>query len=211
MNKEKSAALKIGVTMRVDICQDTGERRDSIDQRLLKWVQAADGIPQLIPNNLRSVQSARQWLNQSNVNAIVLSGGNDFGDAVERDETEFSLLGAAEDRGIPVLGICRGMQILAIYFGVGLTEVRNHVRTRHQIHGELDLEVNSFHRYGIEACPPDFSVLAVDDGGAIEAIKHNVLPWEGWMWHPERETAFRKIELDRLRSLIRNLITPCEQ
>ena len=90
-------------------------------------------------------------------------------------------------------------------------EVRNHVRTRHQIYGELDMEVNSFHRYGIEACPPDFSVLAVDDGGSIEAIKHNVLPWEGWMWHPERETAFRKIELDRLRSLIRNLITPCEQ
>ena len=47
------------------------------------------------------------------INGIILSGGNNIGDVKERDITETYLLKYAETNEIPVLGICRGMQMLA--------------------------------------------------------------------------------------------------
>jgi len=194
--------IRIGITMRVDVCLEGKERRDSIDQRLLRWVQSLGGLPFPTPNNIRSVCEAKEWLNGLSLDALILSGGNDLGDAPERDITELNLLEAARESKIPVLGICRGMQVMASFFGVGVKELSNHVGTRHNIYGDLQTEVNSFHRFSIEACPSGFSVLAADDVGAIEAIRHNTLPWEAWMWHPEREPVFRQLELDRFCSLI---------
>lgn len=193
---------RIGITMRVDVCLEGKERRDSIDQRLLLWVQSLGGVPFVTPNNIGSVFEASEWLKRLSLDALLLSGGNDLGDAPERDITELNLLEAARELEIPVLGICRGMQIMASFFGVGVKELSNHVGTRHQIYGDLQIEVNSFHRFSIEACPPGFSVLAADEVGAIEAIRHNTLPWEAWMWHPEREPVFRQLELDRFFSLV---------
>ena len=47
---------------------------------------------------------------------MVLTGGNDLaalgGDAPERDATENALLDAAESRRLPVIGVCRGMQVI---------------------------------------------------------------------------------------------------
>ena len=202
MDKVKVPITRVGITMRVDVCREGGEKRDSIDQRLLLWVQSMGGIPLLVPNNIRSDSEANQWLKNLKIDALVLSGGNDLGDAPDRDSTELHLLEAAKELEIAVLGICRGMQLMASFFGVGVEELSSHVGTRHQIYGDLETEVNSFHRFCIEACPPGFSVLASDEKGAIEAIKHNILPWEAWMWHPERESVFRQLELDRFYSLI---------
>ena len=44
-------------------------------------------------------------------------------------------------------------------------------------------------------------VISRSDGNTIEAIKHCKLPWEGWMWHPERELSFDKRDIDRLSAL----------
>ena len=46
--------------------------------------------------------------------------------------------------------------------------------------------VNSFHQYGFLKCPPFFKVLAKSNDGVIEAVSHEELNWEGWMWHPEK-------------------------
>ena len=202
MDKVEGPIIRIGITMRVDVCLKGKEKRDSIDQRLLLWVRSLGGMPFLVPNNIRSVSEANEWLKHLNIHALLLSGGNDLGDAPDRDSTELYLLEAARELEIAVLGICRGMQLMASFFGVGVKELRNHVGTRHQIYGDLETKVNSFHRFCIEACPPGFSVLASDEKGAIEAIRHNTLPWEAWMWHPEREPLFRQLELDRFHALI---------
>ena len=58
-----------------------------------------------------------------------------------------------------------------------------------------------FHDYGISDCPNNFKVIARSNDNSIEAIKHCELPWEGWMWHPEREPNFNKRDLERLRSV----------
>ena len=90
MDKVEGPIIRIGITMRVDVCRKGEEKRDSIDQRLLLWVQSMGGIPLLVPNVIRSVSEANQWLKNLNIDALLLSGGNDLGDA-DRDSTEFCI------------------------------------------------------------------------------------------------------------------------
>ena len=48
------------------------------------------------------------------------------------------------------------------------------------------------------SCPNDYHVLARSEDGEIEAIHHDKYPWEGWMWHPEREENFDERDLKKL-------------
>jgi putative glutamine amidotransferase len=166
-----------------------------------------------VPNSLVSVNRGKyernskleEWLNVMRPQALVLSGGNDIGQSPERDATERDLLSWAEDHRIPVLGICRGLQMIAVWSGIKLIEIEGHVRTRHQLSIQdaeiLPAYVNSFHNWGLESLPQSFRVLARAEDNSIEAIAHNTLPWEGWMWHPEREAAFQEIDTLRLKML----------
>ena len=51
-------------------------------------------------------------------------------------------------------------------------------------------EVNSFHQYAIKTMPLDYNCLGKTKDGSIEHIEHKKLPWQGIMWHPEREEEF---------------------
>lgn len=191
----------VAVSQRVDAWPERGECRDALDQRVAAFLLAAGFLPVPVPNNLAGANRLPPWLAALNPNAVVLSGGNDIGDRPERDQTEHSLLAHAAARGLPVLGICRGMQMLAVAAGGTLQRLAGHVATRHPIDGTLAGEVNSFHSFGLAICPPDYDPLALAPDGTIEAIRHRSLPWEGWMWHPEREAPFPARDLDRLKAL----------
>ena len=125
-------------------------------------------------------------------------------------ESEVFILDYAFQRKLPVLGICRGMQNLVLRESQELELVEGHVATRHKLFGNGDIkvpkEVNSFHKLGIFSCPKNYNVMAFAEDHSIEAIVHNHMPWEGWMWHPERETRFNFFELERFRSLVKNNI-----
>ena len=64
-------------------------------------------------------------------------------------------------------------------------------------------EVNSYHAYSITECPKGFEILALSEDGEIEAIRHSSLPFEGWMWHPEREIKFSNNDIYRLKKLFK--------
>ena len=64
--------------------------------------------------------------------------------------------------------------------------------------------VNSYHNQALQSCPDSFNILAKSEDGIIEAITHKELPWEAWMWHPERSNVFSKNDLERFKNLLKN-------
>jgi putative glutamine amidotransferase len=94
------------------------------------------------------------------------------------------------------------MQMMAHWAGASLHRANGHLRTRHQLTGQISGDVNSYHRFSLSECPAGFDVLASSEDGEIEAIRHRSLPWEGWMWHPEREELFASRDVERVKSLL---------
>ena len=201
----------LAISQRIDFIKKRNEFRDSIDQRLLEFVQDAGYLVFPVPNTFFLKKNSRiesemilnLWLSSISPDGIILSGGNDLGSYIQRDFTEYELLKYAEKNLLPVLGICRGMQIMGNFAGVNLTRVKGHIRTRHKIIGKLDREVNSYHKKSLEKCPNNYEVIYKSEDNVIEAIRHNVLPWEGWMWHPEREFPIQDFDKIRFKSLFK--------
>ena len=191
----------IAVTQRVDYLTNRNETRDSLDQELSKFLLSNQLIPVLIPNSMAKLGKLETLLASVKVTGVCLSGGNELNEFEERDRTELFLLDYAEREKLPVLGICKGMQMMAIREGATLKSVQGHVRTRHQLEGEFNFEVNSYHNNSIESCPKNYTVIARSKDGCIEAIRHKFFPWEGWMWHPEREKIFQPTDCKGIKRI----------
>lgn len=182
---------RIVVSQRIDWVESHQEFRDSVDRRLIRLLFEADLLPIPLPNLSFEVAKKKKTLDlffeAINPDGILLSGGNDIGQFLDRDNTEFGLLQYAATHALPVLGVCRGMQLMAAYDGIEVVPVSGHSGTRHKVSGDINGEFNSFHKFSIARCPPNFRVIATAHDGEIEAIRHKFNKWEGWMWHPERE------------------------
>ena len=198
----------IAVSQRVDIISSREEKRDALDQRLVSFLGRAGFTCMPISNAfLFEGQSSSKavignLMLQISPSALLLSGGNDLGEFQDRDETESILLDYAKSNNMPVLGICRGMQMMATRSGAKLKRVSGHTNSRHRITGIITREVNSYHQYGFYDCPSDYEVLSKSADGVIKAIRHLNLPWEGWMWHPEREEEYSTEDVERLQKLV---------
>lgn len=190
---------RIGLTMRIVQADGYDEPRNALacdwHAFLAPFATAMQWLP--IPN---LGESAPRFAEQWELDGIVLTGGEDLGVAPERDRTEFALLSHCIDRRLPVLGVCRGLQVMQSHFGGLLTRCapERHVATTHTVHatGELrpfgdrggTFRVNSYHRLGIAngAEAEGFRVGATDDDGHVECMAHETHPLFGIMWHPER-------------------------
>lgn len=197
----QTKTLRVGVTMRVVHAQGYEEPRDALAQ---DWWRFLDGaLPQAMWIPLPNLGPERigSYCDQWDLNRLIFTGGDDIGVSDIRDKTELALLDWAMSKDIPVLGICRGMQLLSVWAGTGLKEVENHVCTRHGLNGELSGEVNSFHKMALSDCPASFEIIARSEDGCIEAIRHVTRPLEGWMWHPEREWPIQIADIQRLQRI----------
>jgi N5-(cytidine 5'-diphosphoramidyl)-L-glutamine hydrolase len=182
----------VAITQRVTVVPEYGERRDCLDQAWPRFIAACGLLPLPLPN---VVEVALAMCGDSDLAGLVLTGGNDLaalgGDAPERDATENALLDAAESRGLPVLGVCRGMQLIQQRCAVPLQRVEGHVTQRQIVHIDGEpTEVNSYHRFGARESRPPLEVWAVAADGVVKAIRHTARPTIGIMWHPERNTPF---------------------
>lgn len=176
----------IAMTQRVEYIEAIGERRDALSQEWAALGAACGFVPVPLPNCLGAVADLLAALP---VAGILLTGGNDLcaygGDAPERDEVERYLIGLAVERRLPLLGVCRGMQMVLDYFGTPLRRVEGHIRVEHPLdRGGI---VNSFHGWGAVECRSPLSAEAWSADGVLEAVVHREYPWiKGVMWHPER-------------------------
>lgn len=191
---------RVGLTMRVDVHDSVKERRDAIDQRWFKFLERCYLLPILLPNNLGYINC----IDDLELDGIILTGGNSIGtlggESPERDLFEQKILEYMIQHTKPILGVCRGMQVIQNYFGIKLVKVDNHVNKRHSlVFLGHNLEVNSYHNYGATDSIKDIEVLARCEDGIIEAIEHKNLPIMGIMWHPEREKTFSDVDINIFR------------
>jgi putative glutamine amidotransferase len=198
--------------------------RDFIKQNYVTYLEQLGLAPILVPNTLADVHT---FVTAVGAEGIVLSGGGDvaperYGQpntaskdiSPARDETEYRLLELAVERRLPVFGICRGIQVLNVFFGGGLIQdipAQLHSPIPHdgeathpvtigdprveRVVERSELQVNSYHHQGITAdlLAPDLEVFAVSEvDGVIEGVLHRTLPVIGVQWHPERSTPSRE-------------------
>lgn len=182
------------VSQRRDVFEDRNEIREALDVRLVKYLFSLGFLSIPVCSELAEKESYIEQLAQLKPDGILLSGGNDIGQASERDKIEILLLNYAKTNKLPVLGICRGMQMINHYFGGGLVNVKGHVASRHQLEGEWAKirgygHVNSYHNQAIvpKVLAKPLVALSTTADDVIEVLKHSTLPWFGVMWHPERE------------------------
>jgi putative glutamine amidotransferase len=175
------------------------ERRDALagDWGTLLG-RALDGAPWLpIPNlGADAVSFAERW----HLDALILTGGNDLATSPERDATERALLAHCLERGFPVLGVCRGLQLVHAFFGGAvrpagaphaggrLHEIRVcHPRGRDLL-GRETLAAPSYHRFGVpaEALAQGLEAFALAPDGIVEGLFHRSAAVTAVQWHPER-------------------------
>ncbi|MFD7666053.1 gamma-glutamyl-gamma-aminobutyrate hydrolase family protein [Streptomyces sp. NPDC059788] len=194
----------IGISQRSLPPNEFGERRYALDVRWFPLLHACGLTPVPLPNDPRlALHTARA----AGLRGLLLTGGDDLaeygGPTPERDRTEQALLAWAVDRDLPVLGVCRGTQIILRSYGAELVPVDGHVATRHAIRteGGAIRTVNSYHRMAALAAPPPLLATATCDG-TVEAVRHRHARVEGIMWHPEREAEPDPLDLRTLRRVL---------
>jgi len=183
----------------------------TINQRLGELVVAAGGVP------IASDTWAEPETLLERVDALVLNGGSDVAPeqygaeplaATEapnprRDDFELRLARGALDRGLPVLGVCRGMQLLNVARGGTLVQdLDGHYardswdRPVHEIELEPDsrlaqafagdrTSVNSVHHQAIDRLGTGLRATARAADGVIEGIEDEDGLAVGVQWHPE--------------------------
>jgi len=177
-------------------------------------VQRAGGLALLLPPD--EVEDPSEWL--SLLDGLILAGGADYGDVPDRDAFEVALGLAALDADLPLLGVCRGMQLMNIARGGTLIEhlpdVLGHedhravpgafgdhdVRLREgslaaRAAGELVHATKSHHHQGVDRIGDGLEVTGwsvVDD--LPEALEDPTRRFAlGVQWHPEADPASREI------------------
>ena len=171
------------------LTSEHGDSFESFPDKLVEFVSQMGFTTVPISSNSWDVEKLESFLKVIRPALIVLTGGEDMGVNVKRDQLENALLEYATDNpSVKVFGICRGMQIMVCSLGGSLRFVPDHVAKYHEIwEGEKFAgNVNSFHRFEIHKLPLEFSAVHYSPDGVLESIIHNQLPWVGWMWHPER-------------------------
>jgi putative glutamine amidotransferase len=188
------------------------------------------GTPTCYLDGLRSVGARSVLLPDAGaadlldlVDGLVLTGGGDVdprrygGDsepAVDvdpaRDDNEVALVRAAADAGIPLLGVCRGLQVLAVTFGGTLVPVVDHLRPQagHDVTtapGSLvrtvlgtRVHTSALHAQATADPGPCWRPTAWSHDGTVEAIEWATGGWPviGVQWHPELAWADPVAHLD---------------
>ena len=196
----------IFISQRLDTYADIGETREGLDIRLTEFVMDCGFIP--APVSVSSLAVIEILFEKVRPVGLVLSGGNDLLNSAARDSFEIKLLKICLSRKLPVLGICRGAQVINVFSGGTLCSRQNHVGLRHPVSifdskgQQTKLIVNSFHKFGIDSLADGLNAFAIcESDSSVEGFVSNDGLVEGWMWHPERNSIFESSDISRAKRL----------
>lgn len=234
----------IGITCNTTIIEGevfTGRGRTFVNSDYVASIVRAGGTPLLLPPVLDEAVIKAQV---ESLDGFVFSGGPDvdpllYGEEPdsqlgvvnhERDTYEKRLVQLAGELGKPMLGICRGAQIINVACGGSLYQdivkldacTIKHMQSSVQrdalwhsaviepasklaaVLGEHKLLVNSYHHQAIKTPAPGFAVVARAQDGTVEAVEREVGPWTiGVQWHPELLSANHASMLALFETLVR--------
>ena len=203
----------------IGITGNYGELTCKLAEGYYKSVQRAGGVPVIIPP-LSDTDSIINTL--EHLDGLILSGGADYDPHyadeepwptlgtinAERDLPELFITQLAYNRQLPILGICRGIQTLAMALGghvrqdISDIQTLNHSQeeernvathtvtidkdsTLYKIYGGVR-SVNSFHHQAVDETGPRFRAVAYSEDGIIEAMESTEYKSIiGVQWHPE--------------------------
>jgi putative glutamine amidotransferase len=206
--------LRVGLTMREVPAKGYDEPRDALARVWSKFLQVAIPEAAWLPIPNLGPVAAPLFCERWGINALILTGGEDIGVSPARDATERALLQQFAASRRPVLGVCRGLQLMWSELGGEIEPREGHVAVRHGVRfvGEASLglvarvdEVNSFH--GISLREPEaamreaVAVFARADDGSAEGVRFGNGPRAGVMWHPEREKTPTAADISLIRGL----------
>lgn len=203
--------MRIGMTMRVVEAVAYHELRDAISHDCIRWLEALGHMPILIPNPLADPVA---YARAVGAEGFVLTSGNDVTPRPNvpdetspiRDRTEYALIAHAAAESLPVLGICRGMHLVNLYFGGRVIAdfktqypgAARHVAIDHNVTLDLQFErfarsanivTNSFHNQAVTADGVGLGLKVFArcaNDGIVEGLYHEALPIVAVQWHPER-------------------------
>lgn len=189
---------KIAISLRVVNAPNYNEKRDALSHDWAHFFEKINAYPIFVPNQMSDIEN---FLEEMKVDGIILSGGDNVGEDLERDNVEKSMIKFAITTKVPLFGVCRGMQAINKFFEgeINKSETSNHVGKPHEVeisHPVSEIiqnkmiQVNSFHNniiqkdmLGLGLKP--FAICQEDQ--TIEGFYHDTHQISGVMWHPERE------------------------
>ena len=197
----------IAITQRLDFIENYKEYRSSLDLRWYNFINKIGFNAYIVPNSKHF--NIDNNFKRLHISGVILSGGSFITEYHNnnrrylsiRDDIEFNLIKYSIKKNIPLIGVCRGMQIINHFFRGGLIK-KNNTKKKHELISntkdyEFPINVNSYHNYVIDKnkLHKNLKILAFDKNNDIEALCHNTKKIIGIMWHPERDSSLNKKNL----------------
>lgn len=183
---------------------------DQIDVRLIRFFLDLGYLPIVVSHiNKKPVK----YFENLTIHAIVLSGGSNIGEYPLRDDFEKKLISLSIKKKIPLLGICRGMQMINHFYKGRLVKIKNHVRKKHiikNISNKYSISVNSYHNFAIDQkylSKELKTIFICKRDKSHEAFIHKSQKILGIMWHPEREKKFRVFDKKLIKIFLTKIKT----